>query len=577
MALDFPASSASPFTAPNGVVYTWNTDGYWEAKADPNDFDSDYLKLNATNDPVTGNLALNQDLNVGDNLAVTGTSNFTGLTTHEAGVEVTGVINQSGASCTFRPGTNEATNISFSRNSTISPKLIINRGGALTGTENALIVTTTDSSDIFHVDYGGGAYFNGLTEHANGVKVSGGTQTDGHIIGNADGSIVLNDSNRITLTSAANSGTGISMRINNLDKNSNVIGLGITTGQTGRTSSTTLNQVYSNLDTDYGSNAYAYVARSTATHNTSGITVTGYYTALNNSDAPNGSVYSFYAGGTAPNYFKGDVLSALYVKNRTALLCQKKTDGSLAANDFSDQVINPRLSKKHGAAIRNEGQVLAFLGTSADGWQVGRQNDGQLLGFYNSGNTLVGQFGISGGALISPGASDYRLKTNIVDLPSATTAVKQLRPVNFELIGFEGYTHTGFIAHELQEHFAEGVFGTKDATEAIGTLADYDGTELETAVVEPSAEELEYTEEVEATPAVAAVAATYDEEGNELTAEVPEVEATYTTVTRTKTWTATGTQPVYQGVDQTKLIPLLTKALQEALERIEALEAAATA
>ena len=81
-----------------------------------------------------------------------------------------------------------------------------------------------------------------------------------------------------------------------------------------------------------------------------------------------------------------------------------------------------------------------------------------------------------------------------------------------------------------------------------------------------------YEEQVEATPYVAAVAATYDEYGNELTAEVPEVEATYTTVTRTKTWTPTGTQPVYQGVDQTKLIPLLTKALQEALERIEVLE-----
>ncbi len=206
MALDFPASSASPFTAPNGVVYTWNTDGYWEAKADPNDLDSDYLKLDATNGPVTGDLT-----------------------------------------------------------------------------------------------------FEGLTTHEDGVSVTGGTQTDGHIIGNADGSIVLNDSNRITLTSAADSGTGISMRVNNLDKTNNVIGLGITTGQTGRASDTTLNQVYSNLDTDCGSNAYAYVARSTAAHNTSGITVTGYYTALNNSDAPNGSVYSFYAGGTAPNYLAGGV------------------------------------------------------------------------------------------------------------------------------------------------------------------------------------------------------------------------------------------------------------------------------
>ena len=83
-ALDFPASSASPWTAPNGVIYTWNADGYWEAKADPNDFDTDYLKLNATNDPVTGNLALDQDLDV------TGTSTFTGLTTHEDGVNVTG-------------------------------------------------------------------------------------------------------------------------------------------------------------------------------------------------------------------------------------------------------------------------------------------------------------------------------------------------------------------------------------------------------------------------------------------------------------------------------------------------------
>ena len=40
-----------------------------------------------------------------------------------------------------------------------------------------------------------------------------------------------------------------------------------------------------------------------------------------------------------------------------------------------------------------------------------------------------------------------------------------------------------------------------------------------------------------------------------------------------QTWEATGTRPVYQGVDQSKLIPLLTKALQEALERIEQLEA----
>ena len=51
-----------------------------------------------------------------------------------------------------------------------------------------------------------------------------------------------------------------------------------------------------------------------------------------------------------------------------------------------------------------------------------------------------------------------------------------------------------------------------------------------------------------------------------------ETDGVTTQTVRTRTWTATGTRAVYQGVDQTKLIPLLTKALQEALDRIEQLE-----
>ena len=38
------------------------------------------------------------------------------------------------------------------------------------------------------------------------------------------------------------------------------------------------------------------------------------------------------------------------------------------------------------------------------------------------------------------------------------------------------------------------------------------------------------------------------------------------------TWTETGTRPVYQGIDQSKLVPLLTAALQEAIAKIETLE-----
>jgi hypothetical protein len=35
----------------------------------------------------------------------------------------------------------------------------------------------------------------------------------------------------------------------------------------------------------------------------------------------------------------------------------------------------------------------------------------------------------------------------------------------------------------------------------------------------------------------------------------------------------TETRPVHQGIDQSKLVPLLTAALQEALQKIDALEA----
>ena len=144
--------------------------------------------------------------------------------------------------------------------------------------------------------------------------------------------------------------------------------------------------------------------------------------------------------------------------------------------------------------------------------------------------------------------SDYRIKTNITPVASVTEKIKNINVISYTDNRFNVEIPYGFIAHELQEQVPSAVLGVKDETQPIGTLADYDGTELETAVVEPPAEELEYIEEIEG-PGGRSVS-----------------------ITRTRTWTETGTQPVYQGVDQTKLIPLLTKALQEVLAKNEELE-----
>ena len=129
--------------------------------------------------------------------------------------------------------------------------------------------------------------------------------------------------------------------------------------------------------------------------------------------------------------------------------------------------------------------------------------------------------------------SDYRLKEDWVAVANASTRVNALKPVNFAWIA-SGERVDGFLAHELAEVVPEAATGSKDA------MRD---------------------EEYEITPRVMA---TYDEESNELT---PAVEAVM----------GTRSVPDYQGIDQSKLVPLLTAALQEALAAIDDLTARVSA
>ena len=125
-------------------------------------------------------------------------------------------------------------------------------------------------------------------------------------------------------------------------------------------------------------------------------------------------------------------------------------------------------------------------------------------------------------------SSDYRLKENVAPMSGSIDRLKQLKPSTWAWIQ-DGSHGEGFLAHEAQEIVPECATGTKDAMR---------------------------TEEYEVTPAVKA---TYDEEDNELT---PAVEAVM----------GTREVPDYQGIDQSKLVPLLTAALQEAITKIEDLE-----
>ena len=272
------------------------------------------------------------------------------------------------------------------------------------------------------------------------------------------------------------------------------------------------------------------------------------YGVYSNVGAGTKNNYNFYAAGDAPNYFNGPTaIGSTYHPNLF-----NGTKG-LKLRSGSNSLTNTCIELTGAGTNNLNFAVIKF--TKATTWDNDLTQDQGLVdaGFIRivgTGDEASDQgiqidYGPSGSLTQT---SDYRLKTNISDYQDASQVIKNLKPRTYTWSD-SGKTDFGFVAHELQEFVPKAVVGTKDATEAIGTLADYDGTVLETEVTEP--EELTYTE------------------------DVTDSEGVTTQEVRTRTWTATGTRPVYQGVDQTKLIPLLTKALQEALDRIEVLEAAA--
>ena len=143
------------------------------------------------------------------------------------------------------------------------------------------------------------------------------------------------------------------------------------------------------------------------------------------------------------------------------------------------------------------------------------------LAYFFNPNGLVGRITTSGSATAFTTSSDYRLKENVVTEWDATTRLKQLKPSRFNFIADADTTVDGFLAHETQAVVAEAVHGTKD--------------------------ELEVWAEGEELPDGVSVGDNkLDDDGK--------------------------TIPKMQGIDQAKLVPLLTAALQEAIAKIETLE-----
>ena len=165
---------------------------------------------------------------------------------------------------------------------------------------------------------------------------------------------------------------------------------------------------------------------------------------------------------------------------------------------------------------------LNMPGTSSsqNGLLIESSSSSATLQKFTQGISTRGSITFSGiGGVAYNTSSDYRVKENVTAIADGIERVKQLKPSKFNFIGSEQVVD-GFIAHEVQGVIPEAIHGEKDATE-----------------------------EYEISPEV------LDEEGNVLEEAV------------------IGTKDKLQGIDQSKIVPLLTAALQEAIEKIETLEA----
>jgi hypothetical protein len=181
------------------------------------------------------------------------------------------------------------------------------------------------------------------------------------------------------------------------------------------------------------------------------------------------------------------------------------------------------------AHSRNQNPTLLLNRNTSEG----------TIQLFRYNNSDVGSISVTSSSTAFNTSSDYRLKENVSYDFDATSRLKQLKPSRFNFISDADKTVDGFLAHEVSDIVPEAISGEKDETE---------------------------TKEKVVVNANGKVIAEGIEEDAWTTGKENE---TYPT---DSTWVASKVVPKYQGIDQSKLVPLLVKTIQELEARITTLE-----
>ena len=178
----------------------------------------------------------------------------------------------------------------------------------------------------------------------------------------------------------------------------------------------------------------------------------GFRSELNTTTNTSGDTnsWNFFAAGTAPNYFRGAIRTG-NVTNPGGL------EGNGSANESDNNNHRWATQSSESDAVRIlDSTILASRYSTTIGNSILHLNRlgseyGSLVQFREDG-VLIDTIALDGSGGITYGTSDYRLKENIVDLPSATDTIKALRPVNFNFKTHPEKTRPGFhCSRSMQE------------------------------------------------------------------------------------------------------------------------------
>jgi hypothetical protein len=235
------------------------------------------------------------------------------------------------------------------------------------------------------------------------------------------------------------------------------------------------------------------------------------------------------SGGTPYNNAQISALAAANAGNGNLVFSTRPTSGSLtecaridSSGDFRIGNTSGTWPGTDGLILKGSGVVQASVNSSPSLYLNRGVSNGPVANFARS-STTVGSISVTVSSTAYNTTSDYRLKENVADLTGAIDRVKQVPVHRFNFIADPDKTVDGFLAHEVADIVPEAITGTKDGMK---------------------------TEEYEVTPAV------LDDDGNVVTEAVM----------------GTREVPEYQGIDQSKLVPLLTAAIKEQQALIEDLQ-----